>query len=133
MLNPAMRFSTLAQSTFVSLETYRQTGAAVAVPVWIVAGIGADSEKLFCWTRVDSGKIKRIRANPRVRLAPCDVAGKITGEWVCANARVLTREDDIKAQAARMRRKFGLKFLPFRYLPSLRGTKPAVVEICLDD
>ena len=123
-----MRFEALAQSTYVAVASYRKSGKAVSTPVWIVS----DGDELFCWTLGDSGKVKRIRANSRVRLAPCDAAGKIKGDWVFANARLLETADDIQAQAKRMRRKFGLRFLPFRVLPYLRGTRPVVIEFRLD-
>lgn len=122
-----MCFDALAQSTYASIESYRKSGKAVPTPVWIVA----DGDKLFCWTLGNSGKVKRILANPRVRLAPCDAAGKISGEWILAYGRVLESPQDIKAQARRMRRKFGWKFLPFRLLPYLRGTKPVAIEFRL--
>lgn len=120
-------FDSLARSSYVSIESYRRSGKAAPTPVWIVA----DGDKLFCWTLGNSGKVKRIRANPRVRLTPCDAAGKIKGDWVAAQGRVLQHPAEIGAQARRMRRKYGLKFLPFRILPYLRGTKPAVIEFRL--
>ena len=123
-----MCLDALARSSYVSIESYRKNGNAVSTPVWIVA----DGDKLFCWTLGNSGKAKRIRAQPRVRLAPCDATGKIGGAWIVADGRVLDCPDDIKAQARRMSRKYGLKFLPFRLLPYLRGTKPVVIEFRLD-
>ena len=119
-----MSFEALAAATYVSIESYRKNGDAVRTPVWIVA----DGGKLFCWTLAKSGKVKRIRGNVLVRLAPCDAAGKIKGDRVAANGRVLESPDDIMAQARRMSRKYGLKFLPFRVIPILRRTKPVAIE-----
>ena len=123
-----MSFEALAAATYVSIESYRKNADAVRTPVWIVA----DGGKLFCWTLAKSDKVKRIRGNVLVRLAPCDARGKIKGEWVAANGRVLESPDDIMAQARRMSRKYGLKFLPFRVIPILHRTKPVAIEFRLD-
>jgi PPOX class probable F420-dependent enzyme len=43
-------------------------------------------------TRSDSGKYKRIRNNPEVRIAPCTVGGKIRGPEFAVTARMLPPE-----------------------------------------
>jgi PPOX class probable F420-dependent enzyme len=73
---------------YVSLVTFRKTGAAVHTPVWF----GEDGGKLYVMTRSDSGKYKRIRNNPRVQVAPCTVRGKITGPEFAATAHILPAE-----------------------------------------
>jgi PPOX class probable F420-dependent enzyme len=60
---------------YISLGTFRKSGVAVYTPVWF----GESNEKLYVKTRNDSGKFKRIRSNPTVKVAPCNVRGKITG------------------------------------------------------
>jgi hypothetical protein len=74
---------------YVSLATLRKSGIAVYTPVWF----GEDGGKLYVMTRSDSGKYKRIRNNPEVRVAPCTMRGKITGPEFGARARVLPQED----------------------------------------
>jgi PPOX class probable F420-dependent enzyme len=37
----------------------------------------------------DKWKVKRIRRDPRVRVAPCDAKGKVRGEAINATARLL--------------------------------------------
>ena len=44
-------------------------------------------------TRSDSGKYKRIRNNPQVRVAPCTIRGKIIGPEFSARARILPEQD----------------------------------------
>lgn len=116
-------FETLAQATYISIESYRGDGRALRTPVWITAEAGL----LYCWTMDNSGKVKRIRNEARVKLAICDAAGKIQGEWVCASARVLDSAEDVQEQTRRMRAKFGLKFLLFRILAKLRGAGPVAI------
>ncbi|MFJ7995728.1 PPOX class F420-dependent oxidoreductase [Streptomyces sp. NPDC096310] len=63
----------LARSRYVSLTTYRKDGTGVATPVWHAV----DGDELFVWTRSDSWKVKRLRADPRAVVAVCDVRGRI--------------------------------------------------------
>lgn len=118
------RFHTLADASYVSIESYRNNGEAVRTPVWITA----EGDKLTCWTLANSGKVKRIRANPQVKLAKCSAGGQIEGNWLAAEGRVLDSEAAVKNQARRMSKKYGLKFLPFRLIEKLRGRKAVVIE-----
>ena len=63
---------------YMSLISFRKNGTAVPTPVWF----GEKDDKLYVMTRSDSGKYKRIRNNPQVRIAPCTIRGKITGPGV---------------------------------------------------
>jgi PPOX class probable F420-dependent enzyme len=66
-------FLALGDQHFVLLSTFRKTGEAVATPVWIAR----DGDTLLVTTPRDSGKLKRLRNNPRVELVPCSRFGKI--------------------------------------------------------
>jgi PPOX class probable F420-dependent enzyme len=79
---------------YISLTTFRKTGAGVATPVWF----GEDGDKLYVMTRSDMGKTKRIRNNPRVRVAPCTMRGKVTGPRFDAIARILPAEEHARAR-----------------------------------
>jgi uncharacterized protein len=93
---------------YVSLTTFRKTGAAVPTPVWF----GEDDGKLYVMSRSDAGKYKRLRNNPQVRIAPCTVRGRITGPEFAATARILPKEDFPRAGNA-IRRKYWLARVPF--------------------
>lgn len=75
----------LGADKYVLLTTFRKDGRAVATPVW-VAREGAE---LLVWTVTDSGKVKRIRRDGTVTLAPCDRRGRPKGEPVRGQARIL--------------------------------------------
>ncbi len=45
------------------------------------------------YTLANSGKVKRIRNNPRVRLVPSDFKGNPLGEWIAGEARILDAEE----------------------------------------
>jgi PPOX class probable F420-dependent enzyme len=93
---------------YISLSTFRKSGIAVATPVWF----GEQDDKLYVKTRSDSGKYKRIRNNPQVRIAPCTIRGKITGSDFAAVARILPPEDWPRASAS-VRQKYWLARIPF--------------------
>jgi PPOX class probable F420-dependent enzyme len=70
---------------YISLTTFRKSGAAVPTPVWF----GECDDKLYVMTRSDSGKYKRIRNDSQVRVAPCTVRGKTAGPEFAATAQIL--------------------------------------------
>jgi len=117
-------FQALAAAAYVSLESYRRSGAPVRTPVWITAERG----KLYCWTLTDTGKVKRIRANSAVRLAKCDARGQLEGEWVAAQARILVSPDALNAQLQRLRAKYGWKYLAYRLFSLLRRAETSAIE-----
>ena len=92
--------SALPESRYVSLTTYRRSGAGVATPVWAAP----DGSDLVVWTRSDSGKVKRLRHTVRVTVAPCDVRGNLEGDPVEATAQLLPREQWDPALRALSRR-----------------------------
>jgi PPOX class probable F420-dependent enzyme len=74
----------LGSEKYGSLTTFRKDGRGVATPVWVLpAGTG-----LAVWTVTDSWKVKRVRNNPRVTVAACDVRGNVRGEAVEGRARI---------------------------------------------
>ncbi len=66
-----------AAEKYVSLATYRRNGVEVKTPVWIAEKGGL----YYVFSAGDAGKVKRIRATPRVRLAACDVRGNLRSDW----------------------------------------------------
>jgi len=76
------------------------------------SGFGEKDDKLYVMTRSDSGKYKRIRNNPKVRIAPCTMRGKITGPEFAATVRILPPEDWPQASKT-VKRKYWLARIPF--------------------
>ncbi|HWG99895.1 MAG TPA: PPOX class F420-dependent oxidoreductase [Pilimelia sp.] len=93
----------LGAEKYVLLTTFRRDGRAVPTPLWVVP----DGDGLAVWTRVDSGKVKRIRRSGRVTVAPCTVRGTVTGAPVQARARVGGPADTDRVRRA-LGRKYGL-------------------------
>lgn len=93
---------------YVSLATFRKNGVAVCTPIWFAEEGG----KLCFMTSSDTGKYKRIRNNPEVKIAPCTIRGKITGPEFAARARILPAEDADRVRRA-IRAKYWLARVPF--------------------
>jgi uncharacterized protein len=77
------------------VTTYRKNGEAMPAPVWF--GVGDDGHVYFN-SEEAVGKVKRIRSNPRVRVAPATVRGKPLGPPIEGRARVLPPEDADRAE-----------------------------------
>jgi PPOX class probable F420-dependent enzyme len=110
-MSAATGFASFEGHKYLSLETFRKSGEGVRTPIWFAAepstNLASPAAKLYLYTVGNSGKIKRIRNNPRVRIAPCDMRGKLLGEWVDARAEIVTG-----AEAAH-----GMSLLNKKYMP----------------
>jgi PPOX class probable F420-dependent enzyme len=82
-------FVQLEAQKYLCLETFRRNGDPVRTPVWFVDVDGV----LYVRTAESTGKYKRIRNNPDVRVALCDGRGKVKGEWLRAEAAVATQDE----------------------------------------
>jgi PPOX class probable F420-dependent enzyme len=76
----------LADHKYVSLVTFRKSGDPVPTAVWVAR----DGDSLIVTTGDGSGKVKRLRNDPKVRLAPASISGKVAPDavWVDATAAV---------------------------------------------
>lgn len=93
------------RESYVSLATFRRDGREVRTPVWIAG----DGERLYVYTNGKSGKVKRVRANGRARLAACDARGRLRQPeaWVDARARVAADAAARDRGFALLRAKYG--------------------------
>jgi uncharacterized protein len=97
----------LAESRFVSLTTFRRSGAAVSTPVWV----GRDGGSLVVLTPVGSGKVKRLRHDPRVEIRPCGRFGKVPdgAEPVAGTAELREDPADVERARSTIRRTYPLE------------------------
>jgi uncharacterized protein len=104
------RFASLQGQKYINLETFRKNGQGVRTPVWFAAETEQGlPEKVYAYSTADSGKAKRIRNNPRLRVAPSDVRGKLLGDWVDAVAAIVSGEEADHAM-----RLLNKKYFPWR-------------------
>jgi hypothetical protein len=94
----------LSGRRYVSLSTFRKDGTPVATPVWLVGY----EDGIAVWTGAATGKVKRLRRNPAVTVAPCTFRGRLLGEPVAGRARLLPAGDNARVQAL-IRRKYRLQ------------------------
>jgi uncharacterized protein len=87
----------LAEERFVSLTTFRRTGEPVSTPVWV----GRDGDALVVLTPAGSGKVKRLRHDPRAELRPCGRFGAVAEDAVTLTARARIGEEPADEEIAR--------------------------------
>lgn len=119
----------LAGEKYINLETYRKNGRGVRTPVWFVeSGSGDGSILLYVRTSDDTGKYKRIRNNPSVQIAPCDMRGSVKGSWVKGEARIANEEEKLKAFKM-LEKKYGMIYKMTRMFRSSKNYVVIVIRI----
>lgn len=116
------RLSQFDKMQYMNIETVRRNGETVPTPVWFVEFNGT----LYFQTNQDSGKVKRIRNHPEVRVAPCNMTGSLRGSWVEGKALLLNREEANAAVDA-----YNHKYRFFRKLIQLLGGLDSASTITL--
>ena len=119
----------LERHRYVNLATFRRSGQPVATPVWFATV----DDKMYVVSAGDAGKVKRLRNNPRARVAPCDVRGNVVGRWRDGMARVITDPARIAEVQAALRVKYGWQVRIFNLVSRLTGraARRAWLEIAL--
>jgi uncharacterized protein len=105
---PSAALLDLADARFVQLTTYRRSGVGVPTPVWIAR----DGDALLVTTPAGSGKVKRLRNDPRVTLRPCSRMGKVADDAPIAEGRAEVIDDDAAREhlTGIFRAKYGLEY-----------------------
>lgn len=119
-------FGGLEGHQYMSLSTFRKDGTAVATAVWF-----ADSDgTLYVTTADGTGKVKRIRNNPSVTVAPCDRSGRVLGDAVEGRARMVPEVEEDAADK-KLLSKYGLVYRGFGTVRSVvaRQSRKVFIEI----
>jgi PPOX class probable F420-dependent enzyme len=87
---------------YVNLTTFRKNGTPVVTTVWFAQADNAG----YIWTAQTSGKVKRIRNNPSVQIAPSTHLGRPRGPGIEGSARILPIGEQQAAEQL-MSRKYG--------------------------
>lgn len=116
-----------ARERYVSLATFRRDGREVRTPVWMAG----TAPRYYVFTEPHVGKVKRIRANGRARLAACTMRGHVTGDWVDARARIVDDPAIVARAYAALRAKYGFAMWVADMLSRLSGRyhKRVILEI----
>jgi uncharacterized protein len=121
-------FASLAAHKYCELVSFRRSGAPVPTPVWFAL----DGDRLYVKTEDPSGKVRRIRRDPRVQIAPCSLRGRRFAMAIAGRARILAPGEEhaaervLRERYGPARRLFGLLVEPiFRR----RGLRPVYLEV----
>ncbi|TBR21686.1 MAG: PPOX class F420-dependent oxidoreductase [Candidatus Nitrosotenuis sp.] len=125
MVTMSGKVSQFSDKKYINLETYRKSGKAVCTPVWFVV----HNDTIYIITTKETGKVKRIRNNQAVRVAPCGFRGEIKGEWVSGTARFAEKDESEKALALR-KKKYGLQARLVGAIVARKG-EPVVIAISI--
>jgi len=118
------KLAQFANQKYLSLETYKKDGTAIATPLWFAQ----EGRVFYVYSLANAWKVKRIRNNPRARIAPCDIRGNITGEWVDAEARILDQAEADKAHRL-LDKKYGWQKMIGNLMSKLRKRERTTMAI----
>ena len=118
-----------ANAKYLNLETFRKTGVGVRTPVWFADESG--SPVFYIYSAPAAGKVKRIRNNPKVRIAPCTFRGNLRGAWVEGRARVCDGDEAAHGQEL-LRHKYGLLKIAGDFFSRLRGRTQTMIAIVVE-
>jgi PPOX class probable F420-dependent enzyme len=107
-----MTTNQLANEEYVSITTFKRDGTPVSTPVWVAGENG----NLLVISEADSWKVKRIRRDGHVRIAPCSARGAIRGEPIEADATIVADTEPVEKLLAR---KYGWKYRAYKRLSAL--------------
>jgi|SRR3954463_15450868 PPOX class probable F420-dependent enzyme len=120
----------LGKQRWLLLETRKRDGSWVGTPV----NLAVEDGRGFFKTFDPSGKVKRMRNFPEVRVAPCTMRGRVTGDRVDGRARLLDGESaDASRAAMLLARKHPL--LQGRLVPAFhrrKGLRTMFYELTLE-
>ena len=106
-------FAALSDQKYISLETFKKKGEGVKTPVWFAADPATDisgaQARVFFYTIGNTGKVKRIRNNGNVKIAPCTARGKVIGEWADGRAEIISGDEAARAMMLLNKKYFPLK------------------------
>lgn len=96
----------LNNARYAALKSFRKSGEEVVTPVWFAS----DANELYVFTEKNSGKVKRIRNNGSIELAPCSMRGTLKGGWTTATAAIDESRDTLDHVVELLGKKYGLEY-----------------------
>ena len=114
----------LGDHDYCVLVSYRRDGRPVATPLWFAL----NSDRAVFEADADTAKVKRMRRNPHVRVAPATFRGRPLGPPVEATARILPPAEHADAEHA-LAQKYGLTRRLIQRLRPMPDAGPAYVEL----
>jgi PPOX class probable F420-dependent enzyme len=90
-------FESLKGSKYCLLVTFKRSGDPVPTPVWF----GLDERgRVYIRSEADAWKVRRVRNDPRARVAASNVRGKPGGPLIEGRARIVSPDEEEHAERA---------------------------------
>ena len=109
---------------YINLETYRRNGQAVRTTVWFVMDAGT----IYIRTDMNSGKVKRIKNNPNIRITPSGARGQLKGKWIEGKIK-MAGSLELEHANQLLEQKYGIQGRIIRVFNKIRNTRPTVLSI----
>lgn len=106
-------------SKYLNLETRRRNGTIVVTPIWFAATENA----WYAYTLSDSGKVKRLRHTPAVRVCACDMKGKVSGAWIRTRAVLVDDVAESNMAMTLLKRRYTWQLAVATLLSTLSGKR----------
>ena len=110
--------------SYLNLTTFRKNGTPVVTTVWFAQA----DDTIYVWTAQTSGKVKRIRNNPTVQIAPSTHLGRPLGPGIEGSARILPVGEQQAAEQLIIQ-KYGWQKRMFALIWRLQGREQVYIEI----
>jgi PPOX class probable F420-dependent enzyme len=123
-MNEECKLEAFQNKEYIRLETVKKNGQVVPTPVWFVV----EGDTLFVRSYANSGKVKRMRNNPHVRVTPSDAVGKPQGVTIEGTAIRANGDTEIQI-SQRLYRKYGLMKMSFDLWGAIKQLDWAVFAI----
>ena len=109
---PKPNLNTLLKKKYINLTTYRKNGEGVPTPVIFAE----KNDKIYVETPSTTYKVARIKNNLKVKIAPCNMRGKVVGQYLEGKARILSNfEQDVAIEALKK------KYFRYRLRDKIKG------------
>ena len=105
----------LKKGKYLSVKTYRKSGTEAERSVWFAE----ENLKFFICTGADTFKARHMRNNPKVQIASTK-GRKINSEYIDAEARILSTNDEIEPVIMLFRNKYRM-FRAWTYLKNRKA------------
>lgn len=108
----------IGNEKYVSFTTFRRSGEAVSSPVWIIP---LPEGRVGFWTASTTGKVKRLRHDPKVTLQPSDMRGKVAAAapTVTGTAVLVTSGPEFDAIQRDIKAKYGFMTVLTKWMGKL--------------
>jgi hypothetical protein len=118
-------FGDLHGYKYCLLVTYKRSGEPVPTPVWF----GLGERRLYVRSEVGAAKVRRIRNDPCVRVAPCTARGRPLGLPAQGRAQVLDQHAHIGLAEAALSTNYGLGRKIYERVGEVLGVESVYLEI----